>query len=248
MSKRSHRIFLVLLILLILVITSVILPLNVGATNNSATVYNMVKIYQLTRSYQYNDNNVLSYTVEWYYASGYVNDQLFYFYAGFVREIPDASNGNANERWYVEYFNPKFNILNLTLNLYDIDPGNPVGCIESLNGGVSAFVEASRNGPSVQIGVSYSFTVSPYKLSIDIPNTYPEAHWIFQPCSTLYGSTWKGEATIMYVTSSPDPIKIEHLIGAMYAKEVRQCFLLCWWEYEGSYGHYHLWEVTLSPP
>lgn len=73
---------------------------------SSLTVQNMEKIYQLTESKVYSDSNVFSYDVEWYYASGFVNGQLYHYFAGFVREIPDASNGNSNERWYVEYFDP----------------------------------------------------------------------------------------------------------------------------------------------
>ena len=183
----------------------------------------MTMIYQLTRSKYYpSDGNSLSYTVEWYYASGYVGGVIKHFYAGYVREIPDANNGNSDERWYVYRFGPKFTAPDI-LNLYDMDPVNPSGCVSSLSGGVSANVGVSPNGPSTTIGLSYSFTISPYKLSVNVPNTYPNARWIFETCSNQYGSAWKGETVIMYVTTSSSPLYITAKVGATYVKEVRQC-------------------------
>ncbi len=215
------------------------------------TTQNMEKIYQLTRSYIYDDTNVLSYTVEWYYASGYVNNQLYHYYAGYVREIPDAGNGDSNTRWYVDHFDPKFEITSFSWQLYDIDPSNPTGCISSWSGGFSFGVEATPDGPVIQIGLHYHYTVEPYKLSIDVPSTYPEARWVFDPCSIQYGSAWRGEAAVMYTTTSSASMKINILTGATYSKEVKRCLLgdyLCWWEYAGGNGHYHLWSISISPP
>lgn len=96
-----------------------------------------------------------------------------------------------------------------------MDPVNPSGCRSSWSGGVATTVGASPEGPSIQIGLSYSVTVEPYKLSINVPSTYPETHWVFDPCSIQYGNAWKGEATIMYVTTSSSPVTIRIIVGAV---------------------------------
>lgn len=135
----------------------------------------------------------------------------------------------------------------LLLKVLNLHPNNPLGCLKSISGGVSATVSVSPEGPMVQVGVWYSYTVAPYSISVKPMDILP-ARWVFEPCSNVYGAAWTVEATVMYASESPPPVVVKHYLGATYLKEEKRCIgPFCWWELVGGNGHYHLWsDVTKS--
>jgi len=213
------------------------------------SVRNMKLFQQWVRTHVYGDGNVLSYTVEWYYARGYVSGNPRYYWAVYVRIIPDAAPSSDDEKWYVHDFKAAFKDLSGSLSVYDINPGNPLGCVNSWSGGVSASASMSPDGPTVNIGISYTVSGNFYSLSVEPRGTYPKTLWVYKPCSIVYDSAWKAGSAAMYVAASSTAIKVENYVGATYYEDVKECFLFyCWWSLKEIHGHEHVWYVTLSPP
>ncbi len=218
------------IIILLLISIAMIAEIPVGV--HALTVKRMKRIYSLTKTHLYDDNNVLSYTVQFYYVKGYVGGKLKHWYAGFVRLIPDP-----NPSSYVSSFEASFTDMLRILALSDASPVNPHGCVQSISESVSAEFQETPDGPVVSAGLSTSVTWNPNSLSIKVPSTYPKIRWVFKPCKNEADAAWKSSALVMYVTSSSQNPKIRILLGAYYT----HCWLIfCW-----TTGHFHQWDVTL---
>lgn len=220
-------------ILSLLVVSMVVMMTQATVGVHGLAVKDMKRIYIIVKTHTYKDGNVLSYTVQFYYVKGYVGDKAEYWYAGFVRLIPDPRPDS-----YVNSFEASFKDMLGILALYDASPLNPHSCIQSITEAVSATFQETPDGPTVSAGLSTSITWDPNSLSIRTPSTYPKIRWVFEPCNKSTDLAWKGSALVMYETSSTQNPKIQVLLGAYYT----HCWLIfCW-----TTGHFHLWNINLK--